>query len=128
MNYDELEERDDERRVMVVVPVSVLAKIDLNRDTLGRAEFVELCIDTLLGQNDVHQEAASTVSRRHLSELRSPAEETITRSELEEFKKKVKDLMQSYMDCMSGSARPVAKENRPEAQKLYRQLNEILED
>ena len=83
-----IQNMESQNSAMFVVPQGLLDKIDRHRDKLSRAEFVDLCIDTLL----------------ELSETQgNGAKDTINRPEFEEFKKGVKDILRGYIDLLPSS-------------------------
>ncbi len=135
MTYDyEIEQRQNGDKAMIIVPMRLLSKIDRNREKMGRADFIELCIDTLLemgeGNRGASRPAAVSSFTAPAPAPSSPAprrsDESITRSELEEFKKGVKDLLKAYLDCFPDAAvEPLTQATR-EANERSWQLSDLL--
>ncbi len=94
---------------LIVIPMSLLEKIDRNRDKYGRAEFIELCIDTLLEHADIllEQSILESESTQLSSAPRATksdgAKNAVSRAEFEEFTGGVKDLLYAYIDLLSDS-------------------------
>ncbi len=127
MNHNHcLEQEDSEDRGMVIIPIPLrlLRKIDLNRDTLGRADFIELCIDTLLGQAGTQCDTTKLFAGLRTTQHHKVEADTVTHAELEEFEKRVKDLLQTCIDCLPDS---ILNKATFEAQERSRQLRELME-
>lgn len=83
--WEVIQDMESQNNAMFVVPQGLLDKIDQHRDKLSRAEFVDLCIDTLLELGEAQGNGAK---------------DTISRTEFEDFKKSVKDILRVYIDLL----------------------------
>jgi hypothetical protein len=130
---DNIEQEPNDDKCMIIVPVSLLAKIDLNRDKLSRAEFVELCIDTLTERGDDEaQDAMEAVfpayrvaqPKRHNGGNGSG----VTRSEFDELKSSIKDMMRSFVESLPQHMAENWSQATSDANERSQQLMELLED
>lgn len=113
---------------VIILPAEVLEGIDQNRDTLSRAEFVELSINTLLKQEKRHtrlgQQAASGTTIE-----RAEVESTVSRKEFEQFKKGIKDLQRAYLDLLlTFCIEPISKASKEEQEHLTQRVRGLLEE
>ena len=112
---------------MIIVPLRVLEKIDRNKDRLSRAEFVELCIDTLLEQGEALSRLREQTEGVTIAE-RPQSEEAVSRKEFEEFRKGMKKLQRAYMDLLLGLiVDPMTKASSEEQGHFRERVAEILE-
>lgn len=110
---------------MIIIPLRVLEKIDRNKDRLSRAEFVELCIDTLLEQGEVLDRLKPTEGSPLAG--RPETEEVISREEFEEFKKGIKNLQRAYIDLLLAfTVEPMTKASREEQERFRQRVAEVL--
>jgi hypothetical protein len=93
-----MEPEENKSHGMVIIPVSLLEKIDLNRDKLSRADFIELCLDTLLQQGQRYSDSAS--ARPGIAQRRKAAERGVSHADFEEFKDDIKELLRSCVDYL----------------------------
>ncbi len=101
---------------IIIVPASLLEKIDQCRDKLSRAEFVEFCADALLKQEE------EGVPRG------AKDEESVSRQEFDEFKKGIKNLQRAYIDLLlTVSLEPLGKASAQEVESFKQRLAELLE-
>ncbi len=110
---------------MIIVPVRFLEKIDQCRDKLGRAEFVEFCVDALLKQGEVSgvEPKGEVVSARG-----AKGEESVGRQEFDEFKKGIKNLQRAYIDLLlTISLEPLSKASAQEMESIKQRIAELLE-
>ena len=121
------EQKATKDKGMIIVSLSILEKIDRNRDRLNRAEFVEFCIDTLLEQGEALSRLRGQTEGGTIAE--SPeAEEAVSRKEFEEFKKGMKKLQRAYMDLLLGLiVDPMTKASSEEQEHFRQRVAEILE-
>ncbi len=111
---------------MIIAPVRLLEKIDQCRDKLGRAEFVEFCVDALLKQGEVS--GVGEPEREGVSARGAKGEETVSRQEFAEFKKGIKNLQRAYIDLLlTISLEPLSKASAQEVQSFKQRLAELLE-
>ena len=68
-------------RRIVVLPAELVVKVDENRGDMSRAEFIDLLLDSHLGNDN---------------EERSP--EFVTRESLADFERGIKELLRSFME------------------------------
>lgn len=108
-------------RAIIVIPQEVVEKIDRYRGELSSAEFINLCIDTLLQRGE-----EPTPPQGRTLPLRSP-EESISRREFEEFKKGIKKLQQAYIDLLlSATLEPLSKASAEEQRRFKEGVAELL--
>ncbi len=111
---------------MIIVPVRFLEKIDQCRDKLGRAEFVEFCVDALLKQGEVS--GVGEPEREGVSARGAKGEETVSRQEFDEFKKGIKNLQRAYIDLLlTISLEPLSKASAQEMESIKQRIAELLE-
>ena len=111
-----------EERAVIIVPAGLLEKIDRNRDQMTRAEFVEFCVDTLLGEEKGRPSPAEGGSGP------CQTEETVSREEFEEFKRKMKDTQRRYIDFfVSVVMEPFSKASAEEQERFRQQIAELLQ-
>ncbi len=111
---------------MIIAPVRLLEKIDQCRDKLGRAEFVEFCIDALLKQGEVS--GVGEPEREGVSARGAKGEETVSRQEFAEFKKGIKNLQRAYIDLLlTISLEPLSKASAQEMESIKQRIAELLE-
>lgn len=117
-------------RSMIIVPVNLLAKIDMNRDKLSRAEFIELCIDTLTERGDEESRdlVASVFPAYGMAQPRKPARTNVTRDEFDELKTSIKDMLRAFVACMPQHMADSWNEATSDAQERSKQLLEMLDE
>ena len=103
----------------MTVPLRLLEKIERNRGSLSRAEFVESCVDSLLEQGTASDSAAQQMDRRVPAEGHEE-EGPVSRREFEEFKQETKNLQQPYIDPLTFTQESFSRASRDE-QKRFRQ-------
>ena len=112
---------------IVVLPQKVLEKIDRNKDKLSRAEFIEVCIGSLLEQGAPHQATGQQAEYGTAAE-RVEVEEAVSRRELDEFKKGIKNLQRAYIETLLAFAiEPAARASKEEQERLTQRVRELLE-
>jgi len=112
---------------IVVLPQKVLEKIDRFRDRLSRAEFIEVCIDSLLERGEAPVEIGKQTEYGTTSG-RERVEETVSREEFEEFKKGIKNLQRAYIDVLLAfTVEPAARGAKEEQERLTQRVRELLE-
>jgi hypothetical protein len=127
---ENLEQEKNDDKCMIIVPVSLLAKIDLNRDKLSRAEFVELCIDTLTQQGDDEGldpvETVFPAYRVAQSNARNGS--NVSRDEFDDLKSSIKDMMRSFVESLPQHMAENWSQATNDAEQRSQQLMELLED
>ena len=123
----DIEKEFDHGKGILIVPRRLMDKIDINRDSCDRADFIELCIDALLEQGEIHTEVTQPLSGLGIAENRK-ADSIISRSEFEEFKKGVKDIMNAYINLLLGSTSKLTNNDAQGKQEYVNQrVREFLE-
>ncbi len=127
---DEFEQEKNGDKCMIIVPVGLLAKIDLNRDKLSRAEFVELCIDTLTERGDEEgaNHIAGVFTAYRVAQQNKLTSSNVTRSEFEDLKSGIKDTLRSFVECLPQQMADSWTHATSEAQERSKQLMELLDD
>jgi hypothetical protein len=127
---DNIEQEKTDDKCMIIVPVSLLAKIDLNRDKLSRAEFVELCIDTLTQQGDDEGlDPVETVFPAYrVAQSNRQNGSNVTRDEFDDLKTSIKDMMRSFVESLPQHMAENWSQATDDAEQRSRQLMELLED
>jgi len=69
-----------DRRILVL-PAELVVKVDENRGDMSRAEFIDLLLDSHLGNDNVEQHP-----------------EFVTRESLSDFERGIKELLRSFME------------------------------
>jgi len=116
-------------RGMIVVPLELLEKIDRNRDELSRVEFIEFCVDTLLGYGEVAAFTIEETAKAAPIEKTKDAEAPISRSEFEDFKKGLKDLQRAYIDFLINyTLEPIDKASLEKQERFKEQVINLLEE
>ncbi len=114
---------------MLIVEDSLIEKIDQNRGDVSRTEFLEFCLDRCLEELQAERtpgEERRTVEREPVTtETREQA--YLTRSEFQEFKRSVRDLLKVTVDFLIpfslGTRSTDATED--DVEKLKRRLDTI---
>ena len=107
-------------RAVIVVPQELLEKIDRYRDELSRAEFISLCIDTLLQREE-------PPPGRTMPQRKGELMEVVSRQEFEEFKKGIKELQRAYIDLLlSATLEPLSKTSAEEQRRFKERVAELL--
>ena len=96
--------RETEKRILIV-PESLARRIDENRGDMGRAEFIDYCIDALL--KTPHHEAYAT------------------KEELEDFKKSIKTLLKSFIDFTLSYDLELSKVPRKELEEVEEEIKSL---
>lgn len=127
---ENLEQEKTDDKCMIIVPVSLLAKIDLNRDKLSRAEFVELCIDTLTQQGDDEgQDPLETVFPAYrVAQSNTKNGSNVSRDEFDDLKSSIKDMMRSFVESLPQHMAENWSQATNDAEQRSQQLMELLED
>lgn len=133
---DNIEQENTDDKCMIIVPVGLLAKIDLNRDKLSRAEFIELCIDTLTERGDEEtQDAMETVFPAYRVALPKRQNgsngsngSNVTRAEFDDLKTSIKDMMRSFVESLPQQMAENWSQATCDANDRSQQLMELLED
>jgi hypothetical protein len=115
---------------IIVVPMTLLAKVDMNRDKLSRAEFVELCIDTVLNQveGDADIEAAeSLLENERIKQAKNP-ENPVSRGEFLELKENMKGMLRSFVESLPQQATKTWSRATDDAQQRSKQLKDLLNE
>ena len=94
----------DERaqRAILVIPQALLEKIDRHRDELSRAEFMEVCIQSLLehGEEAGHLQEQGMEEKPSTFARNGEGTQGVSRQEFEEFARRVKELQQLFVNFL----------------------------
>ncbi len=127
---EEAEQEMTSDRSMIIVPVGLLAKIDMNRDKLSRAEFIELCIDTLTERGDDENPdlVASVFPSYTMAQPRKAASANVSREEFTELKTSIKDMLRAFVACMPQHMADSWNQATNDAQERSKQLLEMIDE
>jgi len=78
-------------RQTIWLPDSLLRKIEERRGELTPEEFIEHCVDTFLAQQ---------ISEKQATRRAKPVGEQVTREELEEFERRLKQTMRAFLEFL----------------------------
>ncbi len=121
---ENLEQEGSEDNGMIIIPLRLLKKIDRNRDRFSRVEFIEFCLNTLLEQGGAQSEVTQPppeLRRTKYHEAEDTASRSISRSEFEQFKRDIKDLMRSHINLLRGAILEPTNEITFDEQDRFRQ-------
>lgn len=116
-NY-QFERQGSQEKGIVVVSPDLLARIDLHRDTLSRADFVELCIDSLTGTVEDRADGTEPSGEHKVAERHRREDNGVSRAEFEEFKSNVLDLLRTCFEAFCDSLQEPLDKATSEAQEL----------
>jgi hypothetical protein len=127
---DEFEQEKNDDKCMIIVPVSLLAKIDLNRDKLSRAEFIELCIDTLTERGDEEgaEHIAGMFPAYRVAQQNKLTGSNVTRNEFEDLKSGIKDTLRAFVESLPQHMADSWTQATSDAEERSKQLMELLDD
>ncbi len=100
---NEFERQGGQDKGLVIVPLGLLAKIDLHRDTLSRADFVELCIDSLIAPTDDERDETKPLAGPRVAQHRRREDNGVSRAEFEEFKSDVLSWLRTCFEAFRDS-------------------------
>ncbi len=83
-------------RKMLILGQRLVEKIDENRGDLGRAEFIEFCIDSCLESEEPEREERYT--EQEFAPRQKEAPVYATREDFREFKRSMQDLLRAFLD------------------------------
>lgn len=109
----------------MTVPLRLLEKIERNRGSLSRDEFVEFCVDSLLEGERAPDSTAHQVDGPVPAE--GHEEESVSRREFEEFKQEIENLRQPHIDPLTVTQESFGKAS-PDGQKRFRQRGSKLSE
>lgn len=112
-------------RAILVIPQSLLEKIDAYRGEMSRAEFIDFCIEALIREKELEEERApSEKPYRFRKPARIFKEENreVTKEEFEEFKRSIAELQRSFIEFFTTySLEALSNRMSPEEQERFRQ-------
>jgi hypothetical protein len=76
-------------KAILVVSEQLMKQIDENRGDLSRAGFIDFCIDSLLGEEEVGRPKPPEAEGKEVY---------VSREEFGEFKQSIKDLQKTFID------------------------------
>ncbi len=124
---NEMEQEYSQAKGIIIVPLKLLAKIDLNRDTLSRADFIEQCINALMEQGDGESDVSRDAAGFRPTQPSRAENNAVSRTEFGEFKENIKDLLQSCIEYLPDQVvEPLARATG-DAQERFKRLEELLE-
>ncbi len=100
---NEFERQGGQDKGLVIVPLGLLAKIDLHRDTLSRADFVELCIDSLIAPTDDERDETKPLAGPRVAQYHRREDNGVSRAEFKEFKSDVLSYLRTCFEAFSDS-------------------------
>ena len=98
-------------RRIIVLPAELVVKVDENRGDMSRAEFIDLLLDSHLGDD---------------TEEHNP--EFVTRESLADFERGIKELLRSFMEFFVTYSLEIGKESGDsDLESLTERLKEVPE-
>ena len=96
-------------RRIVVLPAELVVKVDENRGDMSRAEFIDLLLDSHLG-----------------NEIEEHSPEFVTRESLADFERGIKELLRSFMEFFVTYSLEIGKESgHIDLESLNEKLKEV---
>ena len=96
-------------RRIIVLPAELVVKVDENRGDMGRAEFIDLLLDSHLG-NDKEEQIS----------------EFVTRESLADFERGIKELLRSFLEFFVTYSLEIGKESGDgDLESLTERLKEV---
>ncbi len=120
-------------RAILVIPQSLLEKIDAYRGEMSRAEFIDFCIEALIREKELEEERAPSEKawrfRKPARILREEENRGVTKEEFEEFKRSITELQRSFIEFFTTySLEALSNRMSPEEQERFRQqVKKLLE-
>jgi hypothetical protein len=114
------------KKAVLIITEELMKKIDENRGELSRAEFIDVCIDSLLGEGEVKEEEKHPPKKEGVERPKPPeAEEKevyVSREEFEEFKQSIKDVQKTFIDFFLTYGLELGGQPTTAEQERFRQM------